>query len=187
MTQPFFTIGHSTRTIEQLVDLLRVGEVRTLVDVRTIPRSRHNPQYNEDVLGESLGGYQIGYTRIAELGGRRSRVPGVPPDVNGWWDNQSFHNYADYALTSPDFRRGLDQLIALGSEQRVAIMCAESVWWRCHRRIVADYLLAGGELVFHLMGEDRVEPARLSEAAQAKGEGLAYPTKAPHLPLAEFA
>ena len=186
MTNPFFTIGHSTRSIEAFVDLLRAGEVRTVVDVRTIPRSRHNPQYNEDALGETLGAYQIGYTRIAELGGRRSRVPDVPPDVNGWWDNQTSHNYADYVLTSDDFRRGLDRLVALGRERRVAMMCAESVWCRSHRRVVADYLLADGEQVFHLMGEDRVEPAKLTDAARRQGDLPAYPTEAPALPLDGF-
>ena len=177
MDQPFFTVGHSTRSIPEFVDLLRAGGVQAVVDIRTVPRSRTNPQYNEDVLGGALAEYQIGHTRIAELGGLRGRSPDVPPEINGWWQNRSFHNYADYA-TGEAFREGLDRLIALGRERRTAMMCSEAVWWRCHRRIVADYLLARGEAVFHLMGKDKVEPARLSEAARAEGEALVYPSAA---------
>jgi uncharacterized protein (DUF488 family) len=174
MPLPFFTIGHSTKAIPAFVDLLRAGQVALVVDVRTVPRSRTNPQYNEDVLGESLAPYQIGYTRIPELGGLRKRVREMPDEVNGWWDNRSFHNYADHTL-SDDFARGLDQLIALGRERRLATMCSEAVWWRCHRRIIADHLLARGEEVFHLMGDDRVEPAKLTPAARADGEIVTYP------------
>ena len=174
MTLPFFTIGHSTRQIPEFVDLLRAGPVALVVDVRTVPRSRTNPQYNQDVLGETLAPYQIGYTRIAELGGLRGRAHDVPPETNDWWENRSFHNYADHAL-SDAFARGLDALIALGRERRTAVMCSEAVWWRCHRRIIADYLLARGEAVFHLMGTDRVEPARMSEAARPEGDILTYP------------
>ena len=154
-----------------------------VVDVRTIPRSRHNPQYNADTLGDALAAHGVGYGRIAELGGRRGRVPGVLPDVNGAWEHPAFHNYADYALTSPDFKRGLDRLVALGRERRVAVMCAEAVWWRCHRRIIADWLLARGEQVFHLMDTDRVEPAKLTETARRQGDAVAYPTDSPSLPF----
>ena len=174
MTLPFFTIGHSTRTIEAFVDLLRAGAVGMVVDIRTVPRSRTNPQYNLDALPESLSAYQIGHTRIEALGGLRGKSKQVPPEVNGWWDNQSFHNYADHAL-SADFRRGLEELVALGRERRVAMMCSEAVWWRCHRRIVADYLLAHGETVFHLMGDDRVTTAKMTEAARPADGGLVYP------------
>ena len=150
MTLPFFTIGHSTRSLEDFVDLLRVGEVRRVIDIRAVPRSRTNPQYNADTLGESLAARQIGHGRIPALGGLRKRVQGVPPEVNGWWRNKSFHNYADHAL-SEEFQAGLDELVALGRERRTAVMCSEAVWWRCHRRLVADHLLARGEAVFHLM------------------------------------
>ena len=122
MILPFFTIGHSTRTIEEFVGLLRVGEVGMVVDIRTVPRSRTNPQYNLDTLPEALAACQIGHTRIEELGGLRGKSRDVAPEVNGWWENRSFHNYADYALTE-DFRRGLDELIALGRERRLATMC----------------------------------------------------------------
>jgi len=171
----FFTIGHSTRTIEEFVELLSAGRVGMVVDIRTVPRSRTNPQYNEDALAAALADYQIGHCRIAALGGLRKRAPEVPPETNGWWTNRSFHNYADYAL-SDAFGGGLDQLVALGRERRVATMCSEAVWWRCHRRIVADWLIARGEAVFHLMGEDRVEPARLSEGARVEGGTVTYPS-----------
>ena len=174
MTPPFFTIGHSTRTVAALVDLLRVGEVGTVIDVRAYPRSRTNPQFNGDRLGEALAGFQIGHGRIAALGGLRRRAPGVPPETNGWWDNRSFHNYADHAL-SAEFREGLDALVALGRERRVAVMCSEAVWWRCHRRIIADHLLARGEAVLHLMDKARAEPARLSEGASLEDGILTYP------------
>lgn len=173
---PFFTIGHSTRSIETFAALLKAGEVTVVADIRTVPRSRTNPQFNFDVLGETLAPYGIAYERIEALGGLRQRSREVPPELNGWWDNQSFHNYADYAL-SEAFDAGLETLIAAGRAQRTAMMCAEAVWWRCHRRIVADYLIARGETVFHLMGDDRIEPARLTPAARAHGDGLAYPAE----------
>jgi len=171
---PFFTIGHSTRTVGDFVELLRAGGVRMVIDVRTIPRSRTNPQYNEDSLGEALAAFQIGHGRIAALGGLRSRVREVPPELNGWWENRSFHNYADHAL-SDEFRAGLGELVELGRERPVAVMCSEAVWWRCHRRIIADHLIARGESVFHLMDKERVEPARLSGGASLAGGILTYP------------
>jgi uncharacterized protein (DUF488 family) len=172
---PFFTVGHSTRTIPEFVDLLRVGEVQLVIDIRTVPRSRTNPQYNEEVLSGALAPYQIGQRRIAALGGLRKRVREVPPEVNGWWDNQSFHNYADYAL-SQEFSAGLEELVALGRERRTAIMCSEAVWWRCHRRIVADHLIASGDTVFHLMDGTRAEAARLSIGAVVAERVLTYPS-----------
>ena len=176
MQLPFFTIGHSTRSIPEFVDLLRAGEVQTVIDIRTVPRSRTNPQYNEDALGPALAEYQIGHGRIPSLGGLRGRAPEVPPEVNGWWDNRSFHNYADHAL-SDAFRHGVEELVAIGRERRVAMMCSEAVWWRCHRRIVADHLLGRGEQVFHLMAPARVEPARLSAGASADGATVTYPAR----------
>jgi len=175
--RPIFTIGHSTKSIPEFVELLRCGPVDMVVDIRTVPRSRHNPQYNEDVLAAELEPYQISYRRIAPLGGLRGRSRDIPPEVNGFWENQSFHNYADYAL-SGEFAAALDELLALGSERHCAIMCAEAVWWRCHRRIVADYLLERGRPVIHLMGSARLEPARLTSAALLDGERITYPRAA---------
>lgn len=172
--QPIHTIGHSTLTIDHFVDLLRVGQVDMVVDIRSVPRSRTNPQFNLDALPQALACRQIGHVYMAELGGLRGRSKTVPPDVNGFWINQSFHNYADYAL-SDAFRLGLERLRELSRLRRCAIMCSEAVWWRCHRRIVADYLLNAGASVFHLMAPGRAEPARLTEAAVADGDALIYP------------
>jgi uncharacterized protein (DUF488 family) len=174
---PVYTIGHSTRSIDDFVALLAIGGVDLVVDIRTVPRSRTNPQYNADALPAALAARGIGHERIAELGGLRKRERDVPPEVNGYWTNRSFHNYADHAL-SEDFRRGLDRLLTLADDRPTAIMCAEAVWWRCHRRIVADYLLAAGRQVFHLMDPFRKDPARLTPGAVAGAKGLVYPAKA---------
>jgi uncharacterized protein (DUF488 family) len=153
---------------------LKLGRVELVVDIRSTPRSRSNPQFNLDFLPEALSVWQIGYTLIPELGGRRPKSKTILPDVNGFWVNQSFHNYADYAL-SDAFRAGFARLLDLSHERRCAIMCSEAVWWRCHRRFVADYLLHNRTDVFHLMGEARVEPATLNPAARPAGASLVYP------------
>lgn len=176
---PVYTIGHSTRSVVEFVELLKQGRVELVVDIRSTPRSRTNPQFNLDGLPEALSVWQIGHVRIAELGGRRKKSEIVPPDVNGSWINQSFHNYADHAL-SDEFRLGFSQLTELSSERRCAIMCSEAVWWRCHRRFVADYLLQDGRDVFHLMGAARVEVAKINAAARADGDSLVYPPERNH-------
>jgi len=176
MSLPFFTVGHSTRTISAFVDLLRVGQVELVIDIRKVPRSRSNPQFNEEALANALVQYQVGYRRIAALVGLRGRRPDVPPDVNGWWENQSFHNYADYAL-SDAFRSGLDELLMLGTTRRAAIMCSEAVWWRCHRRLVSDQLIIAGKSVFHLMDPGKAVPAHLSEGASLSNGLLTYPAR----------
>jgi uncharacterized protein (DUF488 family) len=172
---PFYTIGHSIREIDEFVALLRVAKVSFVADIRTVPKSRTNPQYNKETLPQSLAAFQIGYEHIAELGGLRGRAKLVAAQVNGFWENQSFHNYADYAL-SERFRFGLERLIELGRARPCAMMCSEAVWWRCHRRIVADHLMARGERVFHLMGRDRIEPAKLSDGARIQSSAtVVYP------------
>ncbi|WP_336969790.1 DUF488 domain-containing protein [Sphingobium aromaticiconvertens] len=171
---PIYTVGHSTRTISQFVEMLRAAQVTELVDVRSIPRSRTNPQYNLDALPMALAEYQINHTYIEELGGRRPRQWSIDPELNSFWQNQSFHNYADHALSS-DFHAGFRQLLELSQRKTCAIMCSEAVWWRCHRRIVADYLLDGGREVFHLMGNGRIEPAKVTSAATRQGGQLIYP------------
>jgi len=181
--QPFYTIGHSTRSLEEFVALLREAEVTLVVDVRTVPRSRKNPQYNRETLPEALAAFGIGYEHIAPLGGLRGKKREVPAAVNGFWENESFHNYADYAM-GEDFAQGLARLRELGASQRCAIMCAEAVWWRCHRRIIADYLLAAGETVLHIMGPGHIEPARPTEGAQPCPSGrLVYPAQQQELGL----
>jgi uncharacterized protein (DUF488 family) len=178
MAIPFFTIGHSTHSIDEFIDLLAASKVGFVVDVRTIPRSRANPQYNRESLPESLSGSQIAYEHVAELGGRRPRARDIPPNVNGFWKNQSFHNYADYAM-GDGFHSGFAKLRELGRIRCCAVMCAEAVWWRCHRRIVADYLLAAGERVFHILGSGAVSPASLTKVATPQPDGaLTYPAQA---------
>jgi uncharacterized protein (DUF488 family) len=160
------------------MDLLRSAEVELVVDVRAVPRSRTNPQYGEDVLPATLARSQIDYAHIAALGGLRGRKRDVPADVNGFWQNQSFHNYADYAM-SEDFRAGLSKLRESGHSRQCAIMCAEAVWWRCHRRIIADYLIASGETVFHILGRNHIEQAWMTGAAKSGPAGaLTYPADA---------
>jgi uncharacterized protein (DUF488 family) len=178
MAYPFFTIGHSTRSIDEFVDLLNDSAVQLVVDVRTVPRSRTNPQFNTDVFAESLSQSQIGYEHIATLGGLRGRERDVPAEVNAFWRNRSFHNYADYAM-SEEFRSGVTNLRALGHVRPCAIMCAEAVWWRCHRRIITDYLIAAGETVFHILGRGHIEQADMTDAARLRSSGtLAYPLDA---------
>ncbi|PWU26380.1 DNA repair protein [Pseudomonas sp. RW407] len=175
MKLPFFTIGHSNRSLEAFVELLRGPGVERVVDIRKVPRSASNPQFNADTLPAALAGCGIGYEHLAALGGLRGKARDLPAQVNGFWANRSFHNYADYALSAP-FHKGLEQLLEAGRQRRCAIMCAEALWWRCHRRIVSDYLIARGETVFHIMAEGRLEPARLTAGAVVQADGsVAYP------------
>lgn len=175
MKFPFFTIGHSNRSFREFVELLGSTNIGLVADIRTIPRSRTNPQFNEDVLPGALAAYDISYEHMAALGGLRGKARGVSLDVNGLWRNQSFHNYADYAL-SAHFHAGLEHLVEQGRGKHCAMMCSEAVWWRCHRRIVADHLIAQSESVCHIMGQARLEPARLTPGAVIEPDGtVIYP------------
>ena len=172
---PFYTIGHSTRSVPELADLLRAAGADLAVDVRTVPRSRTNPQFNADTLPEALSAHRIGYRHVRKLGGLRGRLKGRAPLQNDFWENESFRNYADYAAT-PEFRQGMAELRDLGRAHTCAVMCAEAVWWRCHRRIITDYLLAGGDEVFHILGPGKIERASMNPAAIQAADGtLAYP------------
>ena len=175
MALPFFTIGHSTRPIGEFIDLLTASKVGLVVDVRTIPRSRTNPQFNADALPEALVDAGITYRHLPALGGLRHRTKGAISSPNTLWRVAAFRNYADYAATDA-FRMGLDELRALARDNCCAIMCAEAVWWRCHRRIIADYLVAQGVPVMHIMGLNKIEPAKLTPGAQFLPDGtLIYP------------
>ncbi|MCG5072340.1 DUF488 family protein [Paraburkholderia tagetis] len=175
MTLPFFTIGHSNHTLDDFIGLLSGAEIGVLADVRKMPRSRTNPQFNESTLPGALAPFDIAYEHEAALGGLRGKTRTVAEDVNGFWTNTSFHHYADYALSAP-FHAGLDRLIELGRARRCAVMCSEAVWWRCHRRIITDYLIARGETVFHIMGAGRLEPARLTAGAMVQPDRtVVYP------------
>lgn len=184
MAARFSTIGHSSRSLDEFLSMLRAAEVELLVDVRSFPRSRTNPVFNIDRLAEDLAAVQIGYRHCPALGGRRPRQMGVDQTLNAFWRVQAFHNYADYAL-SPEFSAAFEELLRLGRDRRVALMCSEAVWWRCHRRIITDYLLAAGHPVTHLMGPGQAEPARMTPGAVAGADGrVTYPAPAPDLAAA---
>ena len=182
MAIPIFTIGHSNRPLDVLSSLLKESKIELLVDVRTIPRSRANPQFNRDALPASLEAHGIAYEHNEALGGLRGRQK-VAREINAFWDNESFHNYADYAM-GEEFRAGLVWLRERARGARAAIMCAEQAWQRCHRRIIADYLIAAGEDVLHILGPGRIERALLTPAARAGPNGaLVYPKEPPQLDL----
>jgi uncharacterized protein (DUF488 family) len=165
------TIGHSTRTIEEFIRLLQVHDVTRVVDVRTIPRSRHNPQFNRDTLPASLKKVEIGYTHIAELGGRRSTTR---DSVNTGWRNASFRGYADYMQT-PEFQEGVEQLIRLAREDRLALMCAEAVPWRCHRSLIEDALWVRGIPSEDIMSMTLRRRHALTPFAKVRGTRITYP------------
>ncbi|WP_413543664.1 DUF488 family protein [Citricoccus nitrophenolicus] len=164
MALPFYTVGHSTRSLVEFMDLLQSAEIGLVVDVRRLPGSRRYPHFDQERLSASLTGAGIGYEHLAALTGRRPRNREVATEVNGFWENRSFHHYADHAMTE-EFAEGLARLRAWGAERRTAVMCSEAVWWRCHRRIIADHLLARGEQVLHLMEERSTPSARLTSGA----------------------
>jgi uncharacterized protein (DUF488 family) len=170
VTNPIYTIGHSTRTVAELVELLQQVDVQWLVDVRSFPRSRTMPQFNTDTLAPALLAHGIGYEHLRALGGRRHHAKGAAPSRNTFWRVMAFRHYADYAETEP-FRVGLNELLTLAAEKRCAIMCAEAVWWRCHRRIITDYLLSRGVPVNHIMGLGQITPAVLTPGAQLLDDG----------------
>jgi uncharacterized protein (DUF488 family) len=178
------TIGHSTRSMEALADLLREAGVDLVADVRRFPRSRRHPHFNAEALGPALEKIGIGYRHLAELGGRRDARAAEAPSRNTLWREAAFRAYADYAETA-EFRASFEALLGLAGEHRAAIMCAEAVWWRCHRRIIADHLLARGVEVRHILGPGKIEPASLTPGALVEGDGrLAYrgPEDPPRLP-----
>lgn len=175
MRRPFYTIGHSNRGLDAFIALLEGHSVDYLADIRAFPMTRANPQFNGDSMASVLAGHGIAYEHHPSLGGLRKRAKDIVPEVNGLWKNRSFHNYADYALSEP-FRTGLAHLLADGTRRTAAIMCAEAVWWRCHRRIVADWLIANGETVFHIMAGGRLSPASLTPGAViGAGGSVTYP------------
>jgi uncharacterized protein (DUF488 family) len=172
-----FTIGHSTRPLPEFMQLLRKAQIELLVDVRAVPRSRTNPQFNIDALPAALAAVGIGYVHLSALGGLRHRRKTASPSPNALWQNTSFRNYADYAGTRA-FRLGVEELEALASTKRCAIMCAEALWWRCHRRIIADHLLVHGIPVAHIMGPDKIVAAKVTPGAEVLPDGrLVYPAR----------
>jgi uncharacterized protein (DUF488 family) len=163
--RPLYTIGHSTRTTPELIAALHAWGVEVLADIRHFTRSRANPQFNEEVLVDDLADAGVAYVALPDLGGRRGRSRTIDPARNAGWQVAAFKNYADYAETS-SFRDAFADLLELARATTVAIMCAEAVWWRCHRRIVADHVLARGIAVFHIFTPTKAEPATLTPFAR---------------------
>jgi len=168
---PIWTIGHSTRPIEEFIRLLEVHGIRQLVDVRTIPRSRHNPQFNRETLADSLKEAGIAYHHMPGLGGLRHPRK---DSLNTGWRNASFRGYADYMQT-PEFHRNLDALIQLAAEMPTTIMCAEAVPWRCHRSLVADALVARGIEALEITGKSEAKPHAMTAFAKVDGAEVSYP------------
>ena len=166
------TVGHSTRPIEAFLELLTAHGVTQLLDVRTVPRSRHNPQFNADALSQVLAGANIGYEHVSGLGGFRPTGVGSP---NGGWRNLSFRGYADYMQTG-DFAANLASVIELARSDRVALMCAEAVPWRCHRSLIADALLVHGVAACEIVSAKRLQPHKLTPFARVRGLEITYPS-----------
>jgi Domain of unknown function DUF488 len=169
--QPILTIGHSTHPIDKFIELLRQHGVERLIDIRTIPRSRHNPQFNSEALAKSLKHEGIGYVHLKELGGLRHPRR---DSSNTGWRNASFRGYADYMQTA-EFEQALRRLLDLYADKRCAMMCAEAVPWRCHRSLVADALVARGVPVEHILSDSRSEIHSLTPFARIENGRVTYP------------
>jgi uncharacterized protein (DUF488 family) len=168
------TIGHSTRSLDELIALLRAHGIATLVDVRTVPRSRRHPHFDREALPASLADAGIAYEHVKALGGlRHSR----PDSINTAWQNASFRGYADHMQT-PEFEQGLARLLEIARRSPTAVMCAEAVPWRCHRSLIADALVARGVPVEHILGTGRRQPHRLTPWARVDGARVTYPALA---------
>jgi len=165
------TIGHSTRPLDEFIDLLRANSVTHVLDVRTVPRSRHNPQFSIDTLPAALQAAGIGYTHLPNLGGLRHARPDSP---NGGWRNASFRAYADYMQTA-QFAREVERVAALAAQEHCVLMCAEAVPWRCHRSLIADALTVRGVRVEDIVGSKARTPHRITPWARVDGTTISYP------------
>lgn len=171
MALQLWTIGHSTRPIDEFLTLLKAHEIQQLVDVRTVPKSRHNPQFNTDELAKSLKKAGLTYVHMPQLGGLRKAKK---DSINTGWRNASFRGYADYMQTD-EFSRALGELRADSRSQTTAIMCAEAVPWRCHRSLIADALVSRGWTVLDIMTEQRATPHKLTSFAKVADGRITYP------------
>ena len=170
-TGPILTIGHSTHTLQEFIDLLHAHSVTLVVDIRTIPRSRHNPQFNRETISDGLAEAGIAYLHMPDLGGLRHASRDSP---NTGWLNASFRGFADYMQTQ-EFNEGLEKLIEIAKEKRLALMCAEAVPWRCHRSLIADSLLIHGIPVEHIMNATSRLTHALTPWAKVEGARITYP------------
>ncbi len=168
-----YTIGHSTRTLDEFLRMLRAFRIQRLVDIRTLPGSRHNPQFNRETLSSFLRNRRIAYRRMKPLGGLRRPHPDSP---NKGWRNASFRGFADYMQT-PEFSSALGKLTVLAAEKITAIMCAEAVPWRCHRSLIADSLTVRGFKVMHIYNPKQAKEHTLSPMAEIGNSGIIYPEK----------
>jgi uncharacterized protein (DUF488 family) len=175
MTEIVYTIGHSTHPMDEFIRILTVYKIEKIVDVRTIPKSRHNPQFNEEDLGNELRKQGIEYVRLEGLGGLRHTTKA---SINTAWKNASFRGYADYMQT-PEFSRALEELIDLAKEKRIAIMCAEAVPWRYHRSLIGDALLIRNIKVEDIFNESASKPHLLTGWAKVDGNKITYPGPPP--------
>jgi uncharacterized protein (DUF488 family) len=177
MAKPIHTIGHSNRTMAQLLTLLEEARIDAVRDVRRFPGSRAHPHFEKSRLERALGEAGIAYAHRPDLGGRRKPLPSTQ-SPNGLWREAGFRGFADYALGS-SFAEAMEELVREAQAARIAILCSEAVWWRCHRRIIADYMLHAGLEVIHILGPGRAEPARLTPGAVPQPEGaIHYPPPA---------
>lgn len=165
-----WTVGHSTRTLDEFIEILRHYRIEILVDVRHFPGSRRLPHFNKDELRDALAANGIRYEHLVALGGRR---PAKPDSRNVAWRNASFRGYADY-METPAFHDGVERLLQLASRGRTAIMCSEAVWWRCHRSMIADFLKATGVRVFHILSMTKVQEHPFTSAARIVDGQLSY-------------
>ncbi len=175
MEEAIYTIGHSTHPIDEFIKMLDAYKIGLLVDVRTIPKSRHNPQFNQDELAQSLQAHGIGYVHLKELGGLRHTTK---DSINTGWRNLSFRGYADYMQTE-EFRVGIARLMELARPQPTAIMCSEAVPWRCHRSLIGDALLVRDVHVMDIMSERAAKPHALTPWAKVDGSSITYPEASP--------
>lgn len=167
-----YTIGHSTHSIEDFIDLLKAFDIETVIDIRTIPRSRHCPQFNKEDLRQSLKNVKMGYRHMKELGGLR---PALKDSMNTGWINASFRGYADYMQTLR-FKNGLEKLEKISQNKRCALMCAEALYWRCHRSLIADALIVKKWKVFHILSKKTAKPHKRTSFLRVRKGMLVYPS-----------
>lgn len=177
----FYTVGHSTRSLPEFLAILDFYKISTIADVRAFPTSKRFPHFSQDQLSLALEQAGIKYFWLGkELGGYRKTGLGIS-SPNTAWKSQGFQNYADHMLTE-EFQEGVQRLLRLGEKERTAILCAERFWWRCHRRLLADWLVAHGHKVIHIMEMNRVVEHKLSSFARVEGERVIYPGRGPWSP-----